>query len=140
MYSALQIARYLINYGFDKNIIITNLNISKYIYLLDNIYYKQHEKKLVVEECGCSKHGGIIYSSVYYEYRKYSIKQIDKQYYYNKIEFNKETFMIEQNKYKVELIDDYKLIRCTELLFKEYGGLGVWDLVDLTKNMLDEEA
>lgn len=137
MYSALQMARHLINYSVERNIPISNLILSKYIYLLDNIHKDLYGEKLVIEECKHSKYGAV-YDDVYYEYIEYSYNEIDKQEYYFEIEYNKEIIRIERNKYKIEPIKDCKVWSSTRYLFNKYGDLSVWELVDLTKKMLQE--
>lgn len=138
MYSALQIARHLINYGIDKNIDITNLRLPKYIYLLDKLYQESFKENLVIEKCE-NKHYGAFYEVVWCEFRDYSYHSIDRQESYSQIEFNEEKHQLEINEYKIEPINDIKLYIATRLLFERYGKFDLYDLMTLTKTMLQEE-
>lgn len=111
MYSADNIAKYIINWCNDHSIRITNLKLQKLLYFLQGEIVKQTGQRLIREDFYAWQLGPVI-PDVYNEYSMYSSSALPKQ------ELN---FSI-----------DSQLEKHIEAVLSKYARKSTWDLVDLS--------
>lgn len=78
MYSAKQIADYVVGYGMENNISISNLKLQKLLYFIWIDYYKATNQFLFEENFSAWKFGPVV-PEVYYEYCAYGCFPIYKK-------------------------------------------------------------
>ena len=111
MYSANQIANYVINYCYDNGIFITNLHLQKLLYFIQGEYCRKNHNRLIADDFYAWKLGPVV-PEVYSKYAICSSSIIPKQK--DEETINVETMHLIQN------------------VLQKYAQLSVWDLVEIS--------
>lgn len=111
MYTAHEVAKYIINWCHKYNIAITNLKLQKLLYFVQGEYCRKRHERLIKNDFYAWQLGPVV-PEVYYEYAMYSSSVLPKQndtYHFN--------------------LDESELI---EKILLKYAKKSTWDLVDLS--------
>lgn len=109
MYSAIEIAKYVITYCMLMNTLVSNLQLQKILYYLQ-VYYLKQGYSLFREEIYAWQHGPVV-PEVYYMFSGYGASKI--QNVYNTGIDPKDTMNIDPIVEKLRQIDPWKLVRMT---------------------------
>lgn len=109
MYSAIEIAKYVITYCMLMNTPVSNLQLQKILYYLQ-VYYLKQGYSLFREEIYAWQHGPVV-PEVYYMFSGYGASKI--QNVYNTGIDPKDTMNIDPIVEKLRQIDPWKLVRMT---------------------------
>ncbi|HHQ4319203.1 DUF4065 domain-containing protein [Clostridium perfringens] len=108
MYSALDIARFVINYAINRGTPISNLLLQKILYYIQAEFLIENNKKCFSEEIISWEYGPVVIE-VYDEFRMYGRNKIEeKQIRYEKISFDSKDMELKvvEEKYDDSIIDD----------------------------------
>ena len=114
MYSANDVAAYVINWCRQRNIPITNLKLQKLLYFIQGEYVRATHERLIEEDFYAWTLGTVI-PEVYYKYSVYSSFDL-----------------FEQSEENFKTIEEYEKKEIDKILEK-YAVIPTWDLVELSK-------
>ena len=120
MYSALDIARYVISVCFKKNLLISNLKLQKMLYFVWVDFYKITGRKIFEDDI-CAWPLGPVVPTVYYEYCSYAGRPISEYY---KSNINSGDSVILDS-----IIINYGKIPANELVDKTHKKGSAWDTI-----------
>lgn len=112
MYSAMQIAHYIIDFSNRNNKPVSNLALQKILYFLQVFYMRKHNhQRLFAEEIQAWSYGPVV-PEVYYTYNGYGGLVIRNSYDVTDISVEDQNYM--------------------NPIILRLGQMGVWDLVDMS--------
>ena len=120
MYSALDLAKYIVNYCYKKYKPVSNLKLQKMLYFIWVDYYKNNCVKLFNEKFYAWQFGPVV-TETYYEFCSYAGVEICKTYDVNLA--NEDLLEINQ---LIEKYIDTPVRKLVEMTHKENGP---WDMV-----------
>lgn len=120
MYSAIELAKYIITLGITHKKPVTNLKLQKLLYYAWIEYYKQTGKELFCEDI-CAWQLGPVIPEVYFEYCAYGGKPIDKKY---DVTLSPNDVSVLEN-----IVNIYNNFSASKLVDKSHHKDGAWDLI-----------
>jgi uncharacterized phage-associated protein len=114
MYSANDIAKYVIAAFNQKRKHITNLKLQKILYYIQVEFIKKYNKPAFADEIQAWRHGPVV-PSVYYEYNQFVADPIE----------------VDNDKPNVQLSGHYKTV--ADRVIAKYEDTPAWTLVDYTR-------
>lgn len=124
MYSAVEVAKYVISYCTDSGNSISNLNLQKILYFLQ-VFYVRKGGLLFFEEIYAWQHGPVI-PEVYYMFSGYGAAKIQNRY---DTELDSGT-----QEHIIPIIEKLRNIAPWELVEMTHVKNGPWDLVYNAEN------
>lgn len=128
MYSAKDIAIYIINYCNERDIEITNLKLQKLLYFLQGGFYLVFDKPCFKEDIECWQYGPVV-SSVYSEFRKYGSSSIPNINFTEEYDFDTADFVKKKWRFKFTDKDHEDLITT---ILDGLSKFSAYKLVDIT--------
>ena len=133
MYTAQQVANYVIDYGLHNNIPVSNLKLQKLLYFIWIDYYKENERKLFADKFCAWKFGPVI-PKVYYEYCAFGGFPIFAQSYPSNDIAQRDRTIINETKKKNKNASVGYLVELTHDPGKPWdktylGGIGEHDVI-----------
>ncbi len=136
MYQALDLAKYIVDYCYRKDLPITNLILNQMLYLIWIDYYKNYNKLLFKEHFKAFKFGPAV-PEVYYEFSSYAGIKICEKYDFVLKETKKddiETILILNN-----LIDKYLTIPVYDIISITTKKDGPWDIIHSDETLKNQK-
>ena len=129
MYKAIDVARYVINYANDNNMVVSNLKLQKILYFIQLQFLLDTKHRCFSDEIEAWDLGPVV-PDVYHEFKKFGAFGIPRvQYVYD---FSKGWFNIEQRPYESSINEnDRKII---EDVLRECNNYSPGQLVEITHN------
>lgn len=119
MYSAIEVAKFVISYCTDMGSSISNLKLQKILYYLQ-VFYVRNGSFLFPEEIYAWQHGPVI-PEVYYMFSGYGASKIQNRYF-TEIDRGTEVHLL-------PIIEQLRNISPWELVNMTHAPGGPWDLV-----------
>ena len=126
MYSALDLAKYIVDYCYRMCKPISNLKLQKMLYFMWIDYYNKYNKLLFKEHFQAYKFGPMV-PEVYYEFCSYAGVELRKNF---ENIFKEETAEDIENIIIIQdLIDKYIDVSVYEIVLKSTAKNGAWDII-----------
>lgn len=132
MYTAMEIAQYVINYCIDRQKPISNLKLQKLLYYIQAAFLVHNDRPCFEDNIENWRHGPVV-SKVYSEYRKYCNSDICERQteYYQLVIRPKSTILYERFIFNENCIEDEDK-KIINKVVESLLPFGVWDLVERT--------
>ncbi len=120
LYSAIEVAKYVISYCTKKNRPVSNLKLQKMLYYTWIDYYKKTQNALFLDDI-CAWQLGPVVPDVYYEYCSYAGTPIIEEYDIN--------LLAEDQVLINSIIENYLYVSASSLVSRSHKKGGAWDRV-----------
>lgn len=141
MYSAVQIARYIINFCYSIGRPVSNLELQKIMYFLQVLFWRVYKKELIKEEFCAWRYGPVI-PVIYNMYSGYGGNLIKNRYVDNAIDDNYRDFL-NANIRKLESKGPWTLVDMTHAQgtpwYQVYDN-GLGDGYIISKELIKEDT
>ena len=127
--SAIDVARYIINYCHDHDMPISNLKLQKLLYLVQGVSLALRDIPMFEDEIEAWDFGPVV-PSVYREFKVFGANEIPRIDFYYDMNFNSDTFL-DKIEVTTENFDNQERI-IIEKVIDAFGHLSANELVRLT--------